>query len=172
MSDPGPVKSEALAWAQRLLVQRLESSGIHAGNPSIYFQCEAEEPQPFPGGFQVRVRTWKHWSDAIVELDGESGQVMRWTIDRYGDPRNEAALSEAEALAIAQKAIEIPPEAELESFHHYDFAPGRKVAQLAWHHLHQGLRVDGDYLWVLIHPRTRRVIEWARKWREVRLPAG
>ena len=105
----------------------------------------------------------------MVEFDAEDGQPMRWTIDRYADPPNDAELTQEQAVEIVRQAVEIPPGAELKSFAHFEYAPKRKVTRLEWRHLHDGLRVDGDYMWILLHPQTKRIIEWARKWRTIRL---
>jgi hypothetical protein len=63
-------------------------------------------------------------------------------------------------------ALDMPPGAQLAGFTHYEYAAGRTVARIEWHHVHNGLPVDGDYLWAIIHPDTRRIIEWSRRWRQ------
>lgn len=164
---PADIKDRALERAKQLLGDRLKRGGISTTRPDWYFQCEAGEPQVYPGGWQVRVRTWRHWSDADVHFDAETGVVTYRCVDRLSDPPADQELTEAEALAIAKGAISIPPEAVVHSFRHEQFAEGRKVARLDWVHMHGDLRVDGDYFWVMIHPQTRKLVAYGRKWRKV-----
>src|SRR4030042_2892178 len=163
------LKSMAVDVLNRILSRRLKRGGVSASQPQTYFQCEAEDPRSFPGGSEVRVHIWGHWSDARVELDAQNGELMAYSIDRYGDPRNDEELTQEEALANVQNAIEIPADAVLKSFYHFEFVPGRKLARLEWERIYQGLRVEGDYLYVSIHPQTLRIVEFARKWRKLRL---
>ena len=169
MKTPDELKSAATDLVSDILSRRLRRGGIVTSHPEHFFRCVPLEPEPFPEGFQVRVNTWRQWSDATVEYDADTGELMGWTIFRHADPAHDSELTREKALEIAAKEIPIPDGAEVESFYHYDFAPRRRVARIEWRHMHQGLRVEGDYLWVLIHPQTHRIIELKRKWRAPRL---
>ena len=165
---PENLKDRARQRAERLFERRRESHGFLTSRPEWYVQCEAQEPEPFSGGWQVRVRTWRHWSDARVHFDADTGEVMLRRVDRLSDPPTEAELTEEEALRIARDLVTIPPDAELISFRHEQFAAGgRKVARLDWFHVSRGMRVNGDYFWVMIHPDTHRLVALARKWRQI-----
>ena len=169
MSSPEEMKKRAIDKATNILLKRLNQGGISTSRPDFYFQCEAEEPRPYPGGFEVRVHTWRHWSDALVEFDADSGQLMKCSIRSYADPPNDEEITQEEALDAASKAINIPADAVFKAFYHFDFASGRKLARLEWERFQQGFKVDGDYLWVTIHPKTYRIVEFSRKWRTLRL---
>lgn len=169
MSLSEEMKKSAIDTAMNILSKRLKQGGISTSRPDFYFQCEVEEPRPYSGGFEVRVNTWRHWSDALVEFNADGGQLMKCSVRSYADPPNGEEMSQEEAIVAASKAINIPADAVLKTFYHFNFAPKRKMARLEWERFHQGLRVDGDYLWVTIHPRTLRIVEFARKWRTIRL---
>ncbi len=162
MSNP---QREAEHYVSRILERRLERAGISTAHPEWYFQCEGGQQQPFPGGLQVRVHTWRHWSDALVKLNADTGELFGYAVDRFDDAPTPDELSVEEALEAAAKAIEIPPDAELADFRHVDFPHGRKMVLLEWAHVVGGLRVEGDFLRIVMHPATHRVIEYDRKWR-------
>ena len=165
---PEDIGERARRRAEQLFESRRRRAGIGTTHPEWYAQCEAAEPEEYPGGWQVRVRTWRHWSDATVHFDADTGELMHRCVDRLSDPPTDAEMTKEEALRAAGELIPIPRDAELVLFAHEEFAEGgRRVARLEWVHVHRGLRVDGDYLWVQIHPETHRVVAFGRKWRTV-----
>jgi hypothetical protein len=107
--------------------------------------------------------------DARVHLDAESGEVMHRCVDRLAEPPTDARLSQEEALRAAAGAMEIPRDARLSGFGHEPFADGGyQVARLEWEHYIKDVRVDGDYLWMQIHPITRRLVAYGLKWRKLK----
>lgn len=169
MNKIEPKKEAAIELVAELLSRHLEVGGVYTSRPDFYFQCEAEEPREYIAGFEIRVKTWWHWSDARVIFDGDNGELMAYSINRYADPPNCEEMTQKEAIATVTKAIQVPSDAVLKSFYHFEYAPQRKLARLEWERFHQELRVDGDYLFVSIHPKTHRIVEFARKWRTLRL---
>jgi hypothetical protein len=165
-TSPQRLSGAALERVRTLLAGRVRRAGAHIP-PEWAFQCEAAEPQAFPGGWQVRVRTWRHWSDAAVHFDAESGETLYRCVDRLADPPTDAQMSLDAALRAAQAAMTIPDGARLTGFRHEAFAAERNVARLEWEHWHDGMRVEGDRLLALIHPETGRLIAFRRKWRSV-----
>jgi hypothetical protein len=122
-----------------------------------------------PGGWQVRVRTWRHWSDASVDFDADTGDLVGYAIDRYADPPTNAEIDEETAVRAVREQIEIPPDAEFEGLEHFQATPEHRLARLEWRHLHAGLPVDGDFLRIVVHPRSGRIVEYERKWRVLRI---
>lgn len=163
------MKDQALGLVRKLLARRLEAAGIRAPRPELFFQCEATEPEPYPGGTQVRVRTWRQWSEARVKLDADTGEFLGYAVDRYSDPMTRTELTQEQALQLAAGAVQLPPEAVLAGFRHSDYAPQRRLVELTWWHVHEGLRVDGDSIRVVLHPDTGRIVELERFWRTVQL---
>ena len=166
-TPPGDLPKLAVERVRRLLTGRLQRGNIRTSRPEWYFQAEADQSQPYSGGWQIRVRTWRHWSDARVHLDADTGDVMYRGVDRLADPPTAAELSQDEALQIAAGLITIPRDARLRLFTHEQFATDRKVAKLEWDHYVKDVRVDGDYLWAMIQPQTHRLVAFGRKWRAV-----
>ncbi len=164
------MKDKALELVRKLLARRLELAGVRASNPDLLFQIEASEAEPYPGGGQVRVRTWRQWSEAHVKLDGETGELLGYSIDRWADPVTQAEMTQEQALALAGQKVKIPAEARLTSFRQFDYAPQRKMAELRWEHYYQDLRVDGDYIRIVLHPTTGNVVKLEWFWRTVQLP--
>ena len=109
MSPPEGLKSLAEETVTDLFAGRLERGGISTTRPEFYFQCEAGESRAFAGGLEVRVKTWRHWSDATVELNAQTGEVMGRAVDRYCDPPNDREMPQAAALQVAAEDVGIPP---------------------------------------------------------------
>lgn len=172
MDAPSPDDAQrfcdvATETVQRLLCGRLVRGGVSTSRPDWFFQCEVGAVERYRGGTQVRMRTWRHWSAAHVQFDGDTGDVLHRCIDRLADPPTTAMLTQADALAAAHAAVVVPRDARLTAFRHELFAPGRMVTRLEWEHVHEGLRVEGDCLCVLLHPETRRVVAVTKRWRTV-----
>jgi hypothetical protein len=165
---PADLQKLAVERVRRLLAGRLQRGGIRTSRPEWYFQSESGKPESYAGGWQVRLRTWRHWSDARIHLDADSGEVLYRCIDRFAEPPTDAELTQNEAERIAATLIPIPPDARVRLFSHEQFADGHKVARLEWDHFHRDLRVDGDYLWVQIQPQSHRLVAFGRKWRDLR----
>lgn len=163
-----PLRQQAEQFVQRLLERRLRQANL--GLPGeTNFQVKAEEVRPFPGGQEVRVRTWRHWSDAVVCFDADNLEVMERSIDRYALPACTEEMPAEDVQAAVRAAITLPSDAELEQVDRVEYAAGCMLARVRWRHVHQGLPVLGDFLVALVHPTTRRVVEIRYKWRQVKL---
>jgi hypothetical protein len=164
------MKEQAVELVRKLLARRLARAGISSSNPAALIQCEADKPQPYPGGWQVPVHTWRQWSEARIKLDADSGEFIGYAVDRYADPVTRTELTREQAEALARGVVALPEDAELDHFQHVEWAPSRRLVELEWRHMHRGLRVDGDRILVVLHPDTHRIVEFERYWRVVRLP--
>lgn len=169
MNTPENLGTEAAERVRTLLLRRLDSAGFRTNRPDAYFDVSVNPAQRSPDGWQVRVRTWKHWSDARVEFDANDGARLLIGIDRLCEPASQRRLTQDEAMHLAAKLVTIPSDARLLSFRHEPYAPHHIVARLEWEHWHHDLRVDGDYLWMQIHPETGTLVASGCKWRRVNL---
>lgn len=168
MSAPEGIQEKAFDKVEHLFDGRRQRGKLY-GPAEWYVDYEAQLPEPYEGGWQVRVRTWRHWSDASVHLDADTGEVAYRCVDRLADPETTVELTQQEAEKIAAGLVTLPPDAQVASFWHEEFAENRTVARLEWTHIHDGMRVDGDYFWVMIQPETHRLVAFGRKWRTVQL---
>jgi hypothetical protein len=168
MSPADPRSREAIEKVRKLLAARVKRAGLSASNPDEMFQCEAGEPEAYAAGSQVRVKIARHWSDARVKLDGDTGEFLGYSVDRYADPGTRTELTDEQALALAASLITIPADAVLDRVRQVDWAPGSRLTEIRWSRVHQGLRVDGDSIRLVIHPDTRRLVEVEWFWRSLR----
>lgn len=167
-TPPSPQLAQtALQRVQRLLAGRVRRAGAAPGPADWYFQCEATPPTPYPGGWQVRVRTWRHWSDVAVDFDAESGQRMVRCVDRLAEPATDKRLSPEEAERAVSEHWPIPAGARFAGITHEEFASGIVLTRAEWRHWHDQLRVEGDFLRAWIHPETRALVAVRQKWRPV-----
>ncbi len=75
-------------------------------------------------------------------------------------------LAQDEAVAIATKALNPPPQAVLETAQ-YDEAGGEPFFLVRWRHVHENVPVERDFIQVLINGQSRRIFAWHRKWHEI-----
>jgi len=167
--EPPNLSERAGAYVDEMFKRRLIRSKIATKRPELYFMVEPQRVERLPVGFQVRVKTWRYWSECRATLQADTGEVMGWGIDEYAEPANEVEITEEAALVFVSGQVEVPADAELKTFHHFDFAARHRVAVLEWDHVHQNMRVDGDSMRVVLHPQTGKIIEYFLKWRAVRL---
>lgn len=169
--DPRHQQESAVARVRRLLAGRLRRRGVVTSRPEWYFQCEASDPEPYAAGeTQVRVRTWRHWSDAALHIDADGGDTLYCRVDRHAYPKSNVELSPEEAVTAVREQTSIPRDAHLADFRQEAIAAEHKLTYVEWVHVHRGLRVESDGLKVHLHPQTRRIVELRRRWRRVRLP--
>ena len=171
MIQPEVLREMSVREATACLERRLKRAGISTSRPEFFFRTRAGGVEEYNGGYQVRVQTWKHWSDAIVTLDAANGEILADVIDRFSAPPAQMELAQEDALNIVAGFMDIPADAQFEKFDHFEFAPSHKLARLEWVHTVQELPVAGDYLEITIHPESRRIVSHDKKWRSIRLTA-
>lgn len=163
------MKKPAADYVSALLVSRLKRAKIRVTNPAHFFAVEAGEPQGYPGGYQVRVKTWRFYSNAMVKFFNDTGELFGYTLEKFAEPPVQAQMTGEEADQMARTLVSIPADAELLRFQLLEYAPGCRLPALEYRHIYQGLPVDGDYLRIVFHPGTRRIVEYDRKWRVPRV---
>ena len=117
----------------------------------------------------MRVKTWRHWSDAFACFDAESREPMGWSVHRFADPANQEELTREEALQAARSLIPVPEDARLTLFQHIEHSPGSNLVLMEWERVFQDHQVEGDYLRILFHPSSRCLVELRKKWRDLAL---
>jgi hypothetical protein len=151
----------------QVLDRRLTAAGI-AGRADRFYRLAAGDLATTPDGYAVRVSTWRHWSDASEIRDLERGDVLGWRLDRLADPPTGRRLT-LEQAADAVAAVEpLPEDARVGSFRHLERSPGVLLAAIEWVRVVDGVRVDGDVIRAEVHPDTRALVSYFRKWRTLR----
>jgi hypothetical protein len=166
--DDGAKPQAAARIVHDLLARRLQRAKISTSRPEWFFQVEPAGLEPFDGGAQVRVRTWRHWSDASVTYQADDGELLADVIDRFAAPPADAD-GDRDALIQAALMVGVPADAELAAFDHTPFAQEHRVTQIQWLRRHDNLRVDGDFLEMAFHPHSARLVSLDRKWRTLRI---
>ena len=165
------MKETAKEEVKAILTRRLDRGGIYASQPDWYFQAEPEEPEPMPGGFQVRVHTWRHWSSGLYQYQMDFKELFGWTLDRYADPPTEEEISADQALEAAKTLIDIPEDAQIKNIFHDEFAPRQKLVWLLWKRVYQEMDVHGDFIRIAFHPTGHRLVSYQCKWRPLSVPS-
>ena len=171
MTDSAALTTQALAFVRGLFRHRLAAARIGPEPLERFCHCEGEPPARTKDGIEVRVRTWRHWSDLRVISGVETG-LEGWSIPRLADPPTQSTLSDEAAVAAARTGVDIPADAEVAHVSHLEIAPGCRVARVEWRRVHQGIVVADDQLVVMIHPGTKQVLDFFKRWRKLRLVRG
>jgi hypothetical protein len=128
-------------------------------------------PRPREDGLvEVALDVLTFYSVARVTQDAETGDLLSWSIDRLRRaPETVGAthdVTDDDAIALAGRAAGgLPPGAHLAGIERTAFRPGEPLIRVRWQHLHEGIRVEGDYLEVQLNPLTGRASAVHRAWR-------
>lgn len=120
-------------------------------------------------GFQLQQRT----TDYELRLNAHTGELLTWYVDELSKNGN-TEMPASEALELARWAGDVPlNESQLEA-NQYETMADRTFYRARWRHVRQGLRIEGDYIEVLINGRSRKPFFVGRVWRLPNLtgPAG
>jgi hypothetical protein len=153
-------------WVSGTFAARLRRGGISTSRNDWYSAVAAEAPDPGPDGMRVRVRTFRHWSDARIAFDGATGEVLSDTVDRLAMPVDGATgLGADAALAAASRELAIPPDAHMEGMQMEERAEGAPTWVARWSHVRDGIMVEGDWIEAEIQPQTGKLVGFQRFWR-------
>lgn len=119
------------------------------------------------GRRKVRVAAWEQVTLATVEWNVDKNKLAGWIDDRHFRDSLPVELSVEDALEIARSKVVVPEGAKLVEARLDSSSSKRGVFHLRWHHFHEGLWVEGDFIHVLINPSSRRIVSLMRKWRKV-----
>lgn len=111
--------------------------------------------------YQPQCRT----SEVVVELNAATGHSTSWIMPAEGE-NSTRAMDEAAALLLATRTVNPPQNAQLAESG-YEEVGGQPIYSARWLHYEQGIRVERDYLRVLINGRTARVFAVYAMWHAV-----
>ncbi len=101
--------------------------------------------------------------DIVVRLNSATGELISWIIERLSEDGDASAPYE-ELLALGSAVAKPPPDAERTQAG-YEVVGNTTIFRIRWEHRHKGLRVEGDFLEVLINAKLGKVFALTRLWR-------
>jgi hypothetical protein len=129
-----------------------------------------QEPEPRPAGPGLTLRRYevrRRVGELTVELNAVDASLLSWLCPTLREPATDE-LDPAEAFKVAERAAVPPPGAILEHAG-YEEVGGVPVYIATWAHEEGSLRVERDYLRVLVNGHTGLPFGVSRRWHSVDL---
>ena len=160
-----------LARAEDFVFQSLQAQLERRGEPEalLYLRhlvsAHVESVKSEGTRRRLRFKLYQRTSDYSVQLNAVTGELRGWY---FAALREHAGndVDPAEALAIATAAAEPPSDAVLEHSG-YEEQGDEPVFVARWHHVVDGVRVERDYIHVLVNGGTGRAFMVQRHWHEL-----
>jgi hypothetical protein len=157
--------AEALIW--RVLQRDLEREGSPEAGLYLKHLLQAKLEKIEPQGSYKRVTfgMYERISEYTAQYSPITGERRSWFFTAFSE-RCEQGLSKAQALEVARKAAELPQDAVLEVAD-YEMQAGEPVFVARWAHFVNGVRVERDYIQVLVNGGLGRAFSVSRHWHMV-----
>ncbi|WP_342377425.1 hypothetical protein NVS55_38975 [Myxococcus stipitatus] len=114
---------------------------------------------------RVRFGMYQRTSEYVARYSPITGEQCSWVFSAFAE-RCGAGLGKAEALELATQAAAPPEDAVLEVAD-YEVQGGERVFVARWGHVVDGVRVERDYIQVLVNGELGRVFAVHRRWHPV-----
>ena len=167
MSPPDEDPAEAALWS--VLERRLALQGV----PEVAIvlrhlvRAVAKGDEPLGPWRRYRFELQQRVSEYSSRNNARTGEALGWFFDvlfeRCAPGHNGAAC-----LRTATEVATAPADAHLETAE-LETHGDAQVFVARWRHLHRGIVVEGDYIQVLVNPRTNKAFAMSRRWRTVDL---
>lgn len=164
--DTPVATAEAALWAT--LAGRIEAQGAPEAVLQLRHLVRArleEEEEPARGPRRIRFSLHQRASEYTVRYNARTGDTMAWFFDGLME-RCTAGHDRDACLAAAQSVAQPPPAAEIETAE-FEEEGDTAVFVARWRHVVDGVLVDGDYIQVLVNPRTAKPFGMHRRWHDV-----
>lgn len=171
VTDPAAQSAHAEDVVRREFCQRLAPLPLTLA-PENYFATETNPPEVFGHSHQVRVKTWRHWSDATVSFDREGGTFTGDCIDRLAEPATTESLGAEATEAAIRSRVTLPDGAVFASYRPDQIGEGHHVDIGIFDRDYGGYPVDGDFIEVALHPETGVIVRYDHQWRHMTAGAG
>ena len=162
--SPQEAAEEAL-WAT--FRRRLEQTGGAESLLYLRYFVKANLEQVEAAGPYTRYRfgLYQRASEYSAAYNAMSGERLSWLFDllRAG---SEPGLDRDACLRLARAVAQPPSDAVLEAAT-FDEQGGATVFVARWAHTHDGTPVEGDFIQVLVNPKTGKPFAQHRKWHRV-----
>lgn len=113
----------------------------------------------------VRFGMYQRISEYVARYSPVTGEQRSWLFAAFSE-RCGKGLSKAQALELATKAANPPEDAVLETAD-YESQAGEEIFVARWAHVVDGIRVERDYIQVLVNGELGRVFAVHRHWHTV-----
>lgn len=172
MADPtSPEDRNTLQRAEEAVFRVIERDLERQETPEAvlqlrhFIQARPEEVRS-PGPYKrVRFGMYQRISEYVARYSPVTGQQRSWLFTAFAE-RCGKGLSKAQALELATKAAQPPEDAVLEVAD-YETQAGEEVFVARWAHVVDGIRVERDYIQVLVNGELGRVFAVHRHWHTV-----
>jgi hypothetical protein len=164
--DAAPLEP-ARAAVFRVLERDLERQGTPEAIQYLQFLIQARPEAVERKGAYKRVTfgMYQRISEYSTKYSPVTGEQRSWLFAAFAE-RCGRGLSKAQALEVATKAANPPEDAVLEVAD-YEEQAGEEVFVARWGHVVNGIRVERDYIQVLVNGALGRAFAVHRHWHTV-----
>ncbi|WP_224363349.1 hypothetical protein [Hyalangium versicolor] len=169
--ETSPEDAEAIERARatvfRVLERDLERQGTPEAVQYLQYLIQARPEAVERKGTYKRVTFGMHQriSEYSTKYSPVTGAQNSWLFPAFAE-RCGRGLTKAQALEVAQKVAQPPEDAVLEVAD-YEEQAGEAVFVARWGHVVNGVRVERDYIQVLVNGALGRAFALHRKWHTV-----
>lgn len=166
-----PQDAEPIEPARAAVFRVLERDLERQGTPEavqylqylIHARPEAVERQgPYK---RVKFGMYQRVSEYSTKYSPVTGEQRSWLFAAFTE-RCGRGLTKAQALEVAKKAADLPEDAVLEVAD-YEEQAGEEVFVARWGHVVNGIKVERDYIQVLVNGALGRAFAVHRRWHTV-----
>jgi hypothetical protein len=166
-----PEDRNAITRAEEAVFRVIERDLERQGTPEAvlmlkhFVQARAEKVERKGPYKRVSFGMYQRISEYVARYSPVTGEQRSWLFAAFAE-RCGVGLSKAQALELATKAANPPKDAVLEVAD-YETQAGEEVFVARWAHVVDGIRVERDYIQVLVNGALGRVFAVHRQWHTV-----
>jgi hypothetical protein len=165
--EEGPAIERARQAAFRMIERDLERQETPEAVLTLkhFIQARAEKVERKGPYKRVGFGMYQRISEYVARYSPVTGEQRSFLFSAFAE-RSGKGLSKAQALELATKAASPPEDAILEVAD-YEEQAGDQVFVARWAHVVDGIRVERDYIQVLVNGELGRVFAVHRHWHTV-----
>jgi hypothetical protein len=171
MAETTPEEQRTLESAETFIWRSLERELEQQGTPEAVLhlkhliQARPEKIEAKGPYKRVTFGMFQRISEYTAQYSPLTGEQRSWFFTAFSE-RCGKGLSKEQALEVARKAANPPEDAVLETAD-YEAQAGEAVFVARWGHYVEGLRVERDFIQVLVNGELGRAFSVERIWHEV-----
>lgn len=166
-----PEDSQSIERARDAVFRVLRRDLERQGTPEAVqylehlIQARAETVEPKGPYRRVKLGMYQRVSEYSAKYSPVTGEQRSWLFPAFAE-RCGRGLTKAQAIEVAKKAAQPPEDAVLEVAD-YEEQAGEEVFVARWAHFVNGIRVERDYIQVLVNGALGRAFAVHRNWHTV-----